>query len=501
MNNGKICASICAGAVDEAMRQIARAESVANLIELRVDCLREGDTVQFAAGVGSGLPIVITYRPKSQGGHAPSELPDRLAFWNALVAHRNASEKLLLDFEYDLTGIETPPDTRVIRSYHDFQGVPDNIDEIYDRLAAAGDIVKIAVRADDVTDTIPLWKLLARAKAEGKPLIPIAMGESGKFTRILGPALGAFMTFAALESGSETAPGQVTASDLRDVYRVNKLDETADIYGILAGDTSYSTSPYLHNAAFASAGSNAVFVPLQVRDTGEFIRRMVLPESSEVSLAFRGFAVTNPHKRAMMEHLDFVDEIAKDIGAVNTVKVERGKLYGYNTDAHGFISPLKSRFDTLSNASVAIIGAGGAARACVYALLQEGAAVTLFARDPQKAKSLADEFDINIESLTPDRRFSGFDILVNTTPLGTKGENQDECVATAGQLHGLKLVYDLVYNPSDTKLIHEAQLVGVPAIGGLEMLIAQGARQFEIWTGQEAPVDAMSTAVRKRLQL
>lgn len=501
MNNGKICVSICAGDADEALQQIARAEAVADVIELRVDCLRGGDPVNLVSGINPTRPLVITYRPSTQGGHGPSEMPNRQAFWNTLANSGLASENVFFDHELDLTDIERTPGVPTIRSFHDFNGVPENLDEIYTRLAAPGDVVKIAVTAADVTDTIPIWNLLRRAKAENKPLIPIAMGEAGKITRILGPAFGAFMTFATLDSGSETAPGQIPASDMIEVFRVKNLDETTDIYGIIAGDTSYSTSPYMHNAAFASEGLNAVFVPLQARDPGSFIRRMVRPETSEAELGFRGFAVTNPHKQAIIEHLDHIDETAERIGAVNTVKVEKGRLYGYNTDALGFITPLKDRLGGLSDSNVAVVGAGGAARACLYALLQEGAAVTLFVRDVQKAGKLGDEFGIRVEPLETRSSFDKFDILVNTTPLGTKGDYQDKSVAAADQLRNLKLVYDLVYNPSETKLIAEAHLAGIPVLGGLEMLIAQGAKQYEIWTGRTAPVDVMAAAVQKRLQL
>jgi shikimate 5-dehydrogenase len=125
--------------------------------------------------------------------------------------------------------------------------------------------------------------------------------------------------------------------------------------------------------------------------------------------------------------------------------------------------------------------------------------VTVFARDTSKAASLAESFDIRVEDL-PDT-FAGFDIVVDCTPLGTKGDTQDQTIATAEQLAGVKLVYDLVYNPIETKLIREAKQAGVRTLGGLEMLIAQGAEQFRIWTGREAPIDPMTAAVKKKLNL
>ncbi|MET0753834.1 MAG: shikimate dehydrogenase, partial [Pyrinomonadaceae bacterium] len=392
----------------------------------------------------------------------------------------------------------------IICSHHDFNSSPENLSEIYESLKAANaDVIKIAVQADDITDTIDVWKLLEKAKAENKEIIPIAMGEAGKWTRILGLANGAFMTYASLDAGSETAPGQISAKDLIEIYRVKELDEKTEIYGIVGGNTSYSMSPFMHNAAFRSDKRNAVFVPFQVKNLDEFIRRMVKPETREVELNFKGFSVTIPHKQAIIEHLDFIDETAHTIGAVNTVKIENGKLYGYNTDAPGFIEPLKNVFGDLQNAKVAVLGAGGAARACVYALKKENSEVTIFARDLEKAKSLADEFEVELVKFpiaNQTSQIANADVVINTTPLGTKSELENETALLAGQLGDVKLVYDLVYNPFQTRLMSEADKANVPKIGGMAMLVAQGAKQFEIWTGKSAPVKEMSAEVLKRLK-
>lgn len=268
---------------------------------------------------------------------------------------------------------------------------------------------------------------------------------------------------------------------------------------MIAGDTSYSVSPWLHNAAFKEKEMNRVFVPFQTSDLDEFVRRMVMPETREVELNLRGFSVTNPHKKEIIRYLDRLDETAKKIGAVNTVMIENGKLLGYNTDAHGFIAPLKKVFNSLKGKRVAIAGAGGAARACTFALKQEGADVTIYARKPRNAVALAEEFDVKYGNATNSFRPGTVDILVNATPLGTKGENENAAIVSGNQLNGIKLIYDLVYNPLETRLLFEARRAGIQAIGGLEMLVAQAAKQFEIWTGQPAPIQKMTAAVKKKL--
>jgi 3-dehydroquinate dehydratase/shikimate dehydrogenase len=504
MNDGKICVSVCAETADELIEQIKRAEDLADVIEIRFDCLKKEEFDKLDYRFPHGRNYIYTFRPKEQGGKRNLSMEEREEFWNS------GSDFGGGDFEEDVVEnhqywLYDP----VICSHHDFTGVPDNLFEIYERIKFNGanvDIIKIAGQANDITDTIPIWKVLEKANAENQPIIPIAMGESGKWTRILGLAHGAFMTYAALDSGQETAPGQVSARDLIEVYRAKELDENTEVYGILGNNTSVSMSPYIHNAAFQYHGLNSVFVPLQVHDLDEFIKRMVKPETREIELNFKGFSVTVPHKQAIIKYLDFLEETAKKIGAVNTVKVVDGKLHGYNTDAPGFIEPLQNSYGDLRGARVALLGAGGAARACVYALCTAGADVTIFARDLTKATTPAEDFQVELKELSktknqkPKTNFSDFDILVNATPLGMKGKAEGETPVLAEQLKGLRLVYDLVYVPFQTPLMEEADKAQVSKIGGLAMLIAQAMEQQKIWTGLDAPLKEMSQAALKKLK-
>jgi shikimate dehydrogenase len=259
-------------------------------------------------------------------------------------------------------------------------------------------------------------------------------------------------------------------------------------------------SPYIHNAAFKAADLNAVFVPLQVQSLDAFMRRMVMPGTREIDLNFRGFAVTNPHKEAIMKYIDVLYETARQTGAVNTVSIVNGKLHGHNTDADGFATALKDIWGwDFENARVALVGSGGAARACAYVL--KGPNLTIVARNGEKSQELAMAFDAEARTLTEKDsfNFSGYDIVVNATPLGTRGKGENETIATAAQLQGVKLVYDLVYNPAETRLLREAKLAGAQTLGGFEMLMAQATEQFKIWTGKSAPIDEMREAAHKRL--
>lgn len=330
-------------------------------------------------------------------------------------------------------------------------------------------------------------------------MIAIAMGTAGIATRILGPSRGAFLTYASRENETATAPGQISASELTEVYRIEKIDQQTRIFGLIGVPVSHSVSPQMHNAAFAAVGTNAVYIPFEVHDAKAFIKRMIHPRTRELDWNVGGFSVTAPHKSAVMDQLDWIEPVAAEIGAVNTIVIEDEALHGYNTDARGFIKPLVKKFGDLREARCAVIGAGGAASAASRGLQQAGANVTLFARDAAKAGALAKRFDAASMKLE-EARFVDFDIVINATPLGTAGEFEAVTPARARQLRGARLVYDLVYNPTETRFLREAREAECETLGGLSMLVAQAAEQFELWTGAAPPQDVMSEAAQRALE-
>jgi shikimate dehydrogenase len=240
---------------------------------------------------------------------------------------------------------------------------------------------------------------------------------------------------------------------------------------------------------------NAVYLPLEVSRLDEFMKRMVSPRTREMDWSLRGLSVTAPHKREMMRHLDWIEDAAREIGAVNTIVVRDAELHGYNTDAAASLAPLREEID-LKGARVAVIGAGGAARALLWSLREACARVTVLARDAERARETAQQFGADVKRLD-GASFGEFELVVNATPLGTRGKNVDETPALAGQLRGVKLAYDLVYNPRETRFMREAVTAGCRAIGGLDMLIAQAAAQFRLWTGTDAPLEIMRRAAEK----
>ena len=481
----RVCVPVCEKNLSAFKSACERAAEWADLIELRLDCLDPQDLSNSVSELSSSRPLILTFRPSEQGGYRNLTRAQRETFWKSQAPR---GDEIWWDVEADLAQDVSPDWSRTIVSHHDFSGVPTDLENIYERLAQTrARVLKIAVQANDIVDCIPVFRLLERARSEGREVIAIAMGDAGIATRILGPSRGAFLTYGSLDQDSATASGQVNARKLRTLYHIDAIDRETMICGLVGRPTMHSVSPHIHNGAFESERVNGVYLPFEIVDVSAFVKRMVHPRTRELDWNLRGLSITAPHKQTVMDYLDWIEPDAKAIGAVNTVVVEKDRLLGYNTDAAGFIEPLLKGIGSLEGKRVALIGAGGAARAAVWALQREGANVTLFARDVSKATPL---FDVPCQPLW-SASFSGYDLVVNATPASA---------ATRKQLRGAGCVYDLVYNPIETQLLKDAREAGCETLGGLEMLVAQAKIQFELWTGKTPSQSIMYHAAAAALR-
>jgi 3-dehydroquinate dehydratase/shikimate dehydrogenase len=385
------------------------------------------------------------------------------------------------------------PWEKVICSWHDFAETPDDLIARYERMASSpAAMVKIATQANRISDCLRILELIEHAKGK-KPLIALAMGLPGLMTRALALSRGATLTFGSLRRGAESAAGQPTVAELRDLYRVKELSRDSQIFGVIGNPVGHSRSPLMHNAALKSLKRDGVYLPFEVDDVASFVCGFVHPRTRKLEWNLRGLSVTIPHKLAIIPYLDVVDATAKAIGAVNTVVIEGDELHGRNTDVIGAMKPLADMID-VKGARVAVIGAGGSARAICYGLSWRGADVTIYARDLKKAQPLGDEFKMRTSSL---ESFNGeADVVINCTPIGMRDHSEGRSTIKAETLEGVKLVYDLIYTPEETALLRDAKHAGCQTLGGLAMLVGQAAEQFRLWTGLEAPVDVMWRAVR-----
>ena len=375
----------------------------------------------------------------------------------------------------------------LVISYHNYEGTP-SLESVLRRLMRVqADAYKIVTTARKPSDN---HRVLALAKAHPRtPIVVLAMGEAGLATRVLSTAFGGIYTYAAPNAAEGTASGQVSARLLRNLYRVEKFSKTAKIYGVIADPVRHSISPAVHNRAFQYRRLDAVYLPFLVQPA-QLRDLFVLAEKLPIS----GFSVTIPHKQKVIRYLDYVDPLARRIGAVNTVWKKAGKWRGANTDAKAVTVPL-SRKLRLPKSSVLLVGNGGAARGAAYALAEEGVALSIVGRNPDRVRALAKV--CGAEPLLPEQAEARhFDALVHATPLGMY-PHPDECFFR-GKIPA-DVVFDMVYNPLETLLARRAAEQGCEVIPGIQMFLEQAAHQFEIWTGEAAPRPAMEKAAMEAL--
>lgn len=262
--------------------------------------------------------------------------------------------------------------------------------------------------------------------------------------------------------------------------------------GIIGKPVDHSMSPAIHNAAYEELGLNYAYLAFNVDDVEGALRGMI-------SLNIRGFSVTMPHKLEVMKYLDEIDPVAQQIGAVNTVVNDNGCLKGYNTDWIGFVRSLET-YTPIQDKRVVILGAGGAARAVAFGIKQRGGDMTILNRaiEIDMAKSLAAEVGCSWDDLSQVATVIEADIVINVTSVGMH-PNVNVTVIDTQHLRSEQIVYDVVYNPPETRFLREAKERGCQVIPGYEMLLLQGVAQFELWTGETAPVDLMRTILKDRL--
>jgi 3-dehydroquinate dehydratase/shikimate dehydrogenase len=480
----KICVALAEATTAAFAARMAELAPQADLFEVRVD---HAASLDLAALLRARTkPILFTCRAQSEGGRFPD-------------ADAAARRRLLLEAAergFDLVDVEARAGfddvvaarkgRGLVLSWHDTAGTPDDLDSIYERMAAVGpDVVKIAVTARSIRDLGRVLALASRHAGDERPrLVAIAMGPLGVASRVLGGRYNAPFGFASVADGRGTAPGQLTADMLERIYRARTIGRDTRVYGLLGSDVQRSLSPAIQNRAFAERGIDAVYVPVQAESLDAFV--LALP-----ALGLSGWSVTRPYKGGMLGHLDSVTPPAAEAGSVNTVVSQDGRLVGLSTDGDGVLVPLRQRLDP-NGRRVAILGAGGAARAAAFALVKAGARVDVLARRAEQAGEVASATGAAAAPLAALDDVP-YDVLLNATPVGS-GAFPGALPVPARALRPGSVVFDMVYEPRETPLLAAARARGCSTIDGVEMLVAQAVGQFEAWSGAAAPVAAMTEA-------
>jgi 3-dehydroquinate dehydratase/shikimate dehydrogenase len=474
-----ICATVTASTTADLRRQ-RDAVTDADMIELRLDTVADPDAA--GALTGRRVPVIVTCRSAAEGGHFKGSEEERKRILLEAVALGADYVDVEMQAGFDDV-IRQRGGRGIVVSLHDFDGIPADLQSRVSAMRATGaQVVKIAITPKRLSDCNTLLALNHQHGKNGE-LVVLGLGPFGSTTRLLPDRFGSAWTYA----GALWDIGQLSVHALVTSYNFRSIDASTEIYGIVGGSVAHSVSPAMHNAAFRAVQFNAAYVPLPAVDAADFV---------EFGRAFKisGASVTMPHKVTLFEQLDEVYAVARRIGAINTVRVENGRWIGGNTDAAGFLEPLRERLP-VRGLQASILGAGGAARAVAVGLASAGCSVRIHARDNAKAKLVAMQTASEVGSWPPQP--GSWDLLVNCTPIGMY-PRVDATPIDREQLTG-RYVYDVVYNPTQTRLMREAAEMGCQTIGGLDMLVAQAQEQFHWWTGLRAPAGLMREAALKRL--
>jgi len=478
MKTAKLCATVTADTMAELRTRRDRVGD-ADLVELRLDSVR--DPSAAAALAGRRKPVIITCRPKSEGGmFEGSEAERRRILTEALTL---GAEFVDLEWRGSCADLMTQTGgRRIVLSHHDFQATPVDIqDTAHAMLASGAEVVKLAVTAHRLGDCLTLRAVGQQTRV---PMVLIAMGDAGVATRVLASWFGSCWSYA----GDNIAPGQIDLERLQHEFRFRRIGSRTAIYGVAGKPVTHSISPSMHNAAFHAANLDAVYLPLAAADFDD-----LMTFADALNLA--GVSVTAPFKVQAFERADECDSVSRRIQSVNTLRRVGTKWLGCNTDVTGFLSPLESVMK-LAGQRATVLGAGGAARSVAVALASAGVRVTLCARRSEQARSIAALTGAAIGEWPPAA--GTWDLLVNATPVGTAPAEHESPLPPGHALDG-QLVYDLVYNPSQTRLLQDAAHAGCRTIGGLDMLVAQAQAQFEWWTEQRPADRVMRDAAVARL--
>ena len=477
---------LCETVTGQSMAELrtARDAAIADMVELRLDGVADLDVA--GALQGRRKPVVVTCRPDWEGGRFSGSEEERHRILTAAVAQ--GAE--FVDVEWAaLHGIHKPgfsdivqsAPARVVVSSHDFDGVPVDLEaRARDMRSHGAAVIKVAVMPRTLRDTLPLLTI-----ARGGDAVVVGMGDAGVPTRLLAARYGSRWSYA----GNGVAPGQIAAERMLSQFRFRDVGPASRIFGVVSSTAMHSFSPVMHNAAFAAAGLDAVYVPLQTSEFGDF------DEFAEV-LGVEGVSVTIPFKGDALRAAASADDLTRQVGAANTLRRTAAGWEATNTDVAGFLAPLEQIFgQPLDGVRASVIGGGGSARAVIVALLSRGVRVTVHTRRREQAESVTGSLGAELGEwpISDD-----WDLLVNCTPLGSP-TMRDESPLPGGPFGG-RLVYDLTYGAGESRLIREAREAGCRTLDGLPMLIAQAERQFEWWTGRPPLAGVMRNAVDRSVR-
>ncbi|MGA7374940.1 MAG: type I 3-dehydroquinate dehydratase, partial [Candidatus Sulfotelmatobacter sp.] len=410
----RVCVAVAASDPSELIEKAEGLTRDNPFLEFRLDYISKPSLalpkIKHFLETHSGIAVIATCRRAASGGKFRGSIASQLD----ILGKAAAAGCQLLDVELQ-TALKCKPEqlqklrgrAGLILSFHDFRGTK-KLDETLEKMRAfPADFYKVVSTATTLADNVSMIQFLER-ESDNHSIVGVCMGEQGIISRVLGVRAGSVFTFAAVSPGEETAPGQVTAQELRSVYRIEQVDAATRVYGVAGDPVAHSLSPAIMNAAFRRENVNAVYLALHAKTLKDLL-------TCVREIPIHGLSITMPYKEAILPYLDNTDSHTTKIGACNTVvRAQDGKLYGFNTDTSGVVRPLERRLSTLQDAKILVLGAGGAARAAVFGLKERGAEVFILNRSAAAAQKLARRAHARSVKRADLKKYS-FDVIINAT--------------------------------------------------------------------------------------
>jgi shikimate dehydrogenase/3-dehydroquinate dehydratase type I len=464
-------------------------------VEIRADLLLAAglDVAALMAVVAEassgGLEVLFTLRHPSHGGKFDGTESDRVIInRQALAAGAHIIDA---EFSSELATILLGEGAPVILSQHNFNNMlsDDDLHTLTRTMSAAGPLgIKVVPTARRISDAARMLAWDRAADENGPRRIGFAMGAAGASSRILAIAYGSPITYASL--GESVAPGQIPLRELTDIYRAGTLNRNTRVYGVAGTHALTSFSPFIHNAAIAARGINAVYVPLQTDDFDDLIQ-------NAEALSIDGLSVTVPYKERALAIAHDIDDRSRRCGASNTLVFDRTGtdlcIRAYNTDFDGVTLPI-SQHVPVSGLKVAVVGNGGAARGAVEALRAEGAEVTLFYRNAQRGEPVAKA--LGVSGYTLAAIHDGFDVIINATPLGTHADDPSP-VPKSIFARPEQIAFEMLYQNPNSPFLQDAIANNLRTVRGAQMLVAQGTVQFAHFFGDTPSLAEFESAFEK----
>jgi len=507
---------IAARNLDQAKQQIKAARTAgAEMLELRTDYLENLSVdlvkkliAEAKSAAAPELPLIVTCRDKQQGGAIDYPLQLRI---DVLTSALKAGAEFI-DFEYENflhtekrekieVALSQTSKAKLILSAHNFKTKFDNITKLYRHIRTLypAAIPKLVYTANHINDCFEAFDLLH--STGGKRSI-WCMGAAGLISRIIAKKLGSSVTFASIDESAATAPGQLTTEQFKKLYRYDSINPDTELFGVIGSPVAHSLSPAIHNACFEDMNMNRLYLPLPVQGDSKEFNDFLDNIIKQPWLNFKGFSVTIPHKQNALNYIrkkrGFIEPLAEKIGAVNTLLIDAdGKLSAYNTDYAGALDAITSMMkiarSDLKDLPVAVIGAGGVARAIVAGLSNTGAKIKIYNRTAERGEKLAAEFGCDFASLDNLQNLDA-KLVINATSIGMHPDT-DATPLPKKHIKKDMVVFDTVYNPPQTLLLKQAKQRKAKTIDGLSMFINQAIAQFKLFTGQNPNLKLMRKTV------